>query len=86
MQERLASTRLAGGTEIAYAVAGSGPLLVHAPGRLDAPGAQLARSGAGRAVRRRTGGPAPRTAGRRRTGGPAPRAAGRPAAGSGRGR
>lgn len=34
MKQRLASTRLADGTEIAYAVAGQGPLLVHAPGWL----------------------------------------------------
>lgn len=34
MKQRLASTRLADGTEIAYAVAGHGPLLVHAPGWL----------------------------------------------------
>jgi pimeloyl-ACP methyl ester carboxylesterase/DNA-binding CsgD family transcriptional regulator len=34
VKQRLASTRLADGTEIAYAVAGSGPLLVHAPGWL----------------------------------------------------
>lgn len=34
MEQRLASTRLADGTEIAYAVAGQGPLLVHAPGWL----------------------------------------------------
>jgi pimeloyl-ACP methyl ester carboxylesterase len=34
VKQRLASTRLADGTEIAYAVAGQGPLLVHAPGWL----------------------------------------------------
>jgi pimeloyl-ACP methyl ester carboxylesterase/DNA-binding CsgD family transcriptional regulator len=34
VQQRLASTRLADGTEIAYAVVGAGPLLVHAPGWL----------------------------------------------------
>jgi pimeloyl-ACP methyl ester carboxylesterase len=34
VRQRLASTRLADGTEIAYAVAGRGPLLVHAPGWL----------------------------------------------------
>ncbi len=34
MQQRLASTHLADGTEIAYAVLGAGPLLVHAPGWL----------------------------------------------------
>jgi pimeloyl-ACP methyl ester carboxylesterase/DNA-binding CsgD family transcriptional regulator len=34
VKQRLASTRLADGTEIAYAIAGEGPLLVHAPGWL----------------------------------------------------
>ncbi|WP_051275888.1 alpha/beta fold hydrolase [Marmoricola sp. URHB0036] len=34
VKQRLATTRLSDGTEIAYAVAGSGPLLVHAPGWL----------------------------------------------------
>ena len=34
VKQRLASTRLADGTEIAYAVTGQGPLLVHAPGWL----------------------------------------------------
>lgn len=34
VKQRLASTRLADGTEIAYAAAGQGPLLVHAPGWL----------------------------------------------------
>jgi pimeloyl-ACP methyl ester carboxylesterase/DNA-binding CsgD family transcriptional regulator len=34
VKQRLASTRLADGTEIAYAMAGNGPLLVHAPGWL----------------------------------------------------
>jgi pimeloyl-ACP methyl ester carboxylesterase/DNA-binding CsgD family transcriptional regulator len=34
VKQRVASTRLADGTEIAYAVAGQGPLLVHAPGWL----------------------------------------------------
>ena len=34
MEQRIASTRLAGGTEIAYALAGSGPLLVYAAGWL----------------------------------------------------
>src|SRR6478735_11014218 len=34
VRQQLATTRLADGTEIAYAVAGSGPLLVHAPGWL----------------------------------------------------
>jgi pimeloyl-ACP methyl ester carboxylesterase/DNA-binding CsgD family transcriptional regulator len=34
VKQRLASTRLADGTEIAYAIAGQGPLLVHAPGWL----------------------------------------------------
>ncbi len=34
MKQRLASTRLADGTEIAYALVGEGPLLVHAPGWL----------------------------------------------------
>ena len=34
MEQRIASTRLAGGTEIAYALAGSGPYLVHAAGWL----------------------------------------------------
>jgi pimeloyl-ACP methyl ester carboxylesterase/DNA-binding CsgD family transcriptional regulator len=34
VKQRLASTRLADGTEIAYASAGHGPLMVHAPGWL----------------------------------------------------
>ncbi len=34
VRQQLATTQLADGTEIAYAVAGSGPLLVHAPGWL----------------------------------------------------
>ena len=34
VRQQLAATQLADGTEIAYAVAGSGPLLVHAPGWL----------------------------------------------------
>jgi pimeloyl-ACP methyl ester carboxylesterase/DNA-binding CsgD family transcriptional regulator len=34
VKQRLASTRLADGTEIAYAIVGRGPLLVHAPGWL----------------------------------------------------
>lgn len=34
VKQRLASTRLVDGTEIAYAVAGHGPLLMHAPGWL----------------------------------------------------
>jgi pimeloyl-ACP methyl ester carboxylesterase/DNA-binding CsgD family transcriptional regulator len=34
VEQRLASTRLADGTEIAYALVGQGPLLVHAPGWL----------------------------------------------------
>jgi len=34
VKQQLATTRLADGTEIAYAVAGAGPLLVHAPGWL----------------------------------------------------
>lgn len=34
VKQRLASTRLADGTEIAYAIVGQGPLLVHAPGWL----------------------------------------------------
>lgn len=34
VKQRLASTRLADGTEIAYASAGQGPLMVHAPGWL----------------------------------------------------
>jgi pimeloyl-ACP methyl ester carboxylesterase/DNA-binding CsgD family transcriptional regulator len=34
VKQRLASTRLADGTEIAYAIAGQGPLMVHAPGWL----------------------------------------------------
>src|SRR3954447_19556406 len=34
VKQRLASTWLADGTEIAYALAGRGPLLVHAPGWL----------------------------------------------------
>jgi pimeloyl-ACP methyl ester carboxylesterase/DNA-binding CsgD family transcriptional regulator len=34
VKQRLASTRLVDGTEIAYATAGQGPLLVHAPGWL----------------------------------------------------
>jgi pimeloyl-ACP methyl ester carboxylesterase/DNA-binding CsgD family transcriptional regulator len=34
VKQRLASTRLADGTEIAYALVGRGPLLVHAPGWL----------------------------------------------------
>lgn len=34
VKQRLASTRLADGTEIAYAAVGQGPLLVHAPGWL----------------------------------------------------
>jgi pimeloyl-ACP methyl ester carboxylesterase/DNA-binding CsgD family transcriptional regulator len=34
VKQRLASTRLADGTEIAYAIAGRGPLMVHAPGWL----------------------------------------------------
>jgi pimeloyl-ACP methyl ester carboxylesterase/DNA-binding CsgD family transcriptional regulator len=34
VKQRLASTRLDDGTEIAYAIAGQGPLMVHAPGWL----------------------------------------------------
>lgn len=34
VKQRLASTRLADGTEITYAIVGQGPLLVHAPGWL----------------------------------------------------
>ena len=34
VKQRLSSTRLADGTEIAYALVGQGPLMVHAPGWL----------------------------------------------------